>query len=156
MFRLLIVDDNPSDVEVLTQLTQTLQRPHEVYVAVDGEDALDFLLCRGAYVDAPRPNLILLDVNMPRMNGLELLSHIKADSELCVIPVIMLSTSDSPAEIRKAYQAHANCYVQKPTSSERANRLIQAIESFWMDVAVLPPCDERPKNRTTSLLPVGK
>jgi CheY-like chemotaxis protein len=84
------------------------------------------------------PDLILLDMNMPRMNGLQALRSIKTDPQLSVIPVIMLSTSNSPAEVRQAYEAHVNCFVQKPTNLERSERLVRAIELFWMDFAVLP------------------
>jgi two-component system, chemotaxis family, response regulator Rcp1 len=143
MFHLLVVDDSPADAALLRRLLNVIDRPHEVYFASDGVDALDFLCCRGPYVDAPRPNLILLDVYMPRMNGHEVLAQIKSDPELSMIPVIMLSTSVAPDDIRKAYQAHANCYVQKPGSLASAEKLIQAIEAFWMDVVVLPPCEEQ-------------
>ena len=145
MFRLLIVDDNPGDAELLWQLLRTLNGPHEAYFAIDGVDALDFLYCRGPYADAPLPNLILLDINMPRMNGHELLARLKSDAELSIIPVIMLSTSSSPNDIRRAYQLHVNCYVLKPTTLDRAQKLVQAVEAFWMDVAVLPPREDLPR-----------
>jgi chemotaxis family two-component system response regulator Rcp1 len=143
MFRLLVVDDNPADAELLRQLLKSLNRPHEAYFVTDGLDALEFLNCEGPYVDAPTPNLILLDVHMPRMNGFELLARLKSHPELRVIPVIMLSSSSSPDDIRKAYQAQANCYVLKPNKIAGAQKFIQAIEAFWMNIAVLPPCDER-------------
>jgi two-component system, chemotaxis family, response regulator Rcp1 len=146
VFRLLIVDDNPADAELLRQLLKTLKRPYEAYYAIDGLDALDFLYCRNTYVNAPPPNLILLDINMPRMDGHEVLARLKSDQELSIIPIIMLSTSSSPDDIRKAYQLHANCYVPKPTTVDRAQKLIQAVEAFWMDVAVLSPCKERPRD----------
>jgi len=145
LFCLLVVEDNPADAELLRQLLKTLNRPHEAYFAQDGVDALDFLQCRSPYVDAPAPSLILLDVNMPRMNGHELLARLKSDPELCVIPVIMLSASSSPHDIRKAYQAQANCYVLKPTTTDRAQKFIRAVEAFWMDVVILPPCEDRPR-----------
>jgi len=143
VFRILIVDDNPADANLLTELMKNLQRAHEEYTVSDGLEALDFLHCRGVYQNAPRPNLILLDVNMPRLTGVETLSAIKGDPELSVIPVIMLSTSNSPDEVRRCYQAHANVYVQKPTELERSDQLIRAIEAFWMDFAILPSCDQR-------------
>lgn len=143
VFRILIVDDNPADAHLLTELMKNLQRAHEEYTVTDGLEALDFLHCRGVYQNAPRPNLILLDVNMPRLTGVETLSAIKGDSELSVIPVIMLSTSNSPDEVRRCYQAHANVYVQKPTELERSDQLIRAIEAFWMDFAILPSSEER-------------
>ncbi len=143
MFRVLIVDDNEAESHLLTELMKNLRRPHEEYIVRDGLEALDFLHCRGGYENAPRPNLILLDLNMPRLTGLEVLSAIKGDPELSVIPVIMLSTSASPEDVRRSYQAHANVYVQKPTDLDRSDKLIRAIESFWMDFAILPSCAER-------------
>jgi len=145
MFRLLVVEDEPADRELYRILLKRLKRPYELYFAVDGIDALDFLHCRGAYRDAPRPNLLLVDLNMPRMSGLDLLREIKSDAELSVIPVILLSTSTAPADIQNAYLAHANCYVAKPRNLEQADQIIQAIEAFWLDVAVLPECAEPPR-----------
>lgn len=153
MFRILVVDDNPTEFEALRNLMRSVPRPHELYSASHGLDALDFLRCRPPYVDARRPNLILLDINMPRMDGFEFLAEVKTDAELCVIPVIVLSESDSPQDIRKAYEGHANCYVQKPRNLERANRVIQAVEAFWMDVAILPACDELPIGRWHAAVP---
>ncbi|MFN0104035.1 MAG: response regulator [Bryobacteraceae bacterium] len=147
MFRILVVDDNPGAVYLLREVMKSVHRRHELHFAKDGLDALDFLHCRGAYVDAPRPNLILLDMNMPRLSGLETLSAIKNDPELCVIPVIMLSTENSPQKVRNCYRAHANCYVQKPIDLDRSVKLAQAIEAFWMDFALLPSGDGRsPEN----------
>lgn len=143
-FRILIVDDNDADAKLITELMKNLQRPHEEYTVSDGLEALDFLHCRGSYSSVPRPNLILLDVNMPGLTGFETLTAIKGDPALSAIPVIMLSTSDSPDEVRRCYQAHANVYVQKPTDLERSERLIRAIEAFWMDFAILPACIDHP------------
>jgi chemotaxis family two-component system response regulator Rcp1 len=135
MFRILLVDDNPIEASFLQELIKTFQRPCRLDWVKDGSEALELL--RGAAFHT-RPNLILLDMNMPRFNGLETLSAVKADRELRVIPVIMLSTSAAPDDVRKSYQAHANCYVQKPTDLEQSVRLIRAIEAFWMEFAVRP------------------
>jgi CheY-like chemotaxis protein len=147
VFRILVVDDNPADARLITELMKNLQRPHEEYTVNDGLEALDFLHCRGVYAHAPRPNLILLDMNMPRLSGIDVLCAIKGDPELSVIPVILLSNSNSPEDVRRCYQAHANVYVQKPTDLARSDRLIRAIEAFWMDFAILPSCDERSGTR---------
>ena len=148
IFRILVVDDDPAGARVLQEVMKNLKRRHELLFVGDGAEALEFLHCRGAYVDAPRPHLILLDVSMPRLGGVETLSAIKSDPELCVIPVIMLSTSNSPQDVRKSYQAHANCYVQKPANLERSVELVQAMESFWMDFVLLAGRDERmPRSR---------
>jgi two-component system, chemotaxis family, response regulator Rcp1 len=143
VFRILIVDDDPAGVNLLRELMKNLHRQHELHFVWDGVEALDFLHGSGAYADAPQPNLILLDVNLPRLGGLETLSAIKSDPELCVIPVMMLSTSNSPQDVQKSYQARANCYVQKPIDLERSVKLIQAVEAFWMDFALMPASEER-------------
>ena len=141
MFRILVVDDDRASAQLLQEVMKNLQRPHELYFVSDGVEALDFLHCRGAWVGASHPNLILLDMTMPRLSGLETLSAIKNDSELGVIPVIMHSSVSSPTEVRKCYAAHANCYVLKPTSLERSVKFVQAVEAFWMDFALLPSYD---------------
>lgn len=138
VFRFLIVDDYPSAALLLQEVMKNLQHRYEVHVVEDGAEALDFLYRRGSYVEAPHPDLILMDMNMPRLGGLETVTAIKNDPELCVIPVIMFSTVSSPQDVRKSYQVHANCYVEKPTDLERFVKLIQAIEAFWMDFALLP------------------
>ncbi len=140
-FRILVVDDDRAAASSLREMMKNVHRPYELHFVGDGVEALDFLHCRGAYADGQRPNLILLDMNMPRLGGLETLSAIKSDPELCVIPVIILSSSNSPDDVRKSYQAHANCYVQKPASLERSEKLVQAVGAFWMDFALLPDCD---------------
>jgi CheY-like chemotaxis protein len=142
MFRILIVDDDPFAAKLLHDVMKTLHRPHEVLVAKDGLEALQILHRQGSHRNSPRPNLILLDLNMPRLSGLETLSAIKNDSELRVIPVIVFSSSRSPEDVRRSYLAHANCYVQKPIDLDRSIKLVQAVEAFWMDFA-LPPAEEK-------------
>jgi CheY-like chemotaxis protein len=128
-----------------------LQRAYELYSVPDGIEALNFLHRRGPYVGAPRPNLILLDINMPRLGGLETLSAVKSDPELSPIPVIMLSTSIAPSDVTKSYQAHANCYLQKPTDLSRYVKLVQAIEDFWVEFAVLAGVDEQTAEKRQGL-----
>ncbi len=142
-FRILVVDDDPISVYLIRQVMKNFQRPFEFDSVSDGVEALNFLHCRGAHVSASRPNLILLDLHMPRLGGLETLSAIKTDPELCVIPGIILSSANSPEDVRNSYRAHANCYVQKPADLARSVKLIQAVESFWMDFALLPACEDR-------------
>jgi len=143
-FHILVVDDDRIGAHVLQEVMQNLKRPYRLHFAWDGDGALDFLNRRGPYQAEPRPDLILLDVNMVRVDGLEVLATIKRDPELCVIPVIMLSTSASPRDVWMSYQSHANAYVQKPTSLDRSEKFVQVIESFWMDFAILPAVSERP------------
>lgn len=138
MFRILIIDDSPVDVFLFREALKAFVRPCQIDWVRDGRAALDFLHRRGAWEAAQRPHLILSDMNMPGMSGLDTLRAIKGDPVLSMIPVIMLSASTSPSEVRLSYQAHANGYVQKPASLENSARLLQAIEAFWMDLAVLP------------------
>jgi two-component system, chemotaxis family, response regulator Rcp1 len=142
-FRVLVIDDNRASADLLRDLLTKLQRAYEVYSVPDGIEALHFLHRRGHYAGAPRPNLILLDINMPRLGGLETLSAVKSDPELSPIPVIMLSTSIAPSDVTKSYQAHANCYLQKPADLNRYVKLVQAIEDFWVEFAVLAGVDEQ-------------
>jgi CheY-like chemotaxis protein len=139
--RILVVDDDRAGAFLLQQVMTHLRCRYELFFVWDGVEALDFLHCRGSFATASRPNLILLDINMPRLGGLETLSAIKNDPELYVIPVIMFSSSISPEDVRESYRARANCYVQKPSDLDNSVKLVQVIESFWMDFAVLPACD---------------
>jgi chemotaxis family two-component system response regulator Rcp1 len=139
VFHILVVDDDRASAELLRGLMKNLRGRYELHFVWDGVEALDFLRRRGAHAEVPRPNLILLDINMPRLGGLETLSAIKSDPELYMIPVIMLSTSSSPHDVRESYQARANCFVQKPIDLDRSVKLLLSIETFWMDFVLLPP-----------------
>ena len=143
MFHILIVDDDPAGAYLLGTLMKNLRRQPELHFVRDGVEALDFLHRRGSHTGAPRPHLILLDINMPRLGGLETLSAIKSDPELYVIPVIMLSGSNSPQDVLASYHARANGYLQKPVNLERSEQLVQAFETFWMEFATLPEHGER-------------
>jgi chemotaxis family two-component system response regulator Rcp1 len=148
IFRILVVDDDPACANLLQELMKNVKHRYELHFAQDGVEALDFLHRRGSHAAAPRPNLILLDVNMPRLGGLETLSAIKSHPELRMIPVIMLSASSAPYDVRESYQAQANCYVQKPTDLERSVKLVQAVEAFWTEFALPLVLDEQsPGNR---------
>lgn len=146
MFRILLVEDNLVDVRLLETLFQSGGRPVDLQRAKDGSDALDLLARSRTDPHAWMPNLILLDVNMPRVSGLEALRIIKADPNWRLIPVVVLSTSSAPAEVREAYDTHASAFVQKPSSIGRAELLVQAIEAFWLDFVVLasPASNVRP------------
>jgi two-component system, chemotaxis family, response regulator Rcp1 len=137
MFRILVVDDSPSVGHILREVAKDLRQPVELAFVADGEEALDFLHRRGAYAEARLPHLVLLDVNMPRLGGLATLSAIKADPELRIIPVIMFSTTTTPEDLRRSYQAHANGFVQKPADLRRSSEFIKAVEAFWMNFAQL-------------------
>jgi chemotaxis family two-component system response regulator Rcp1 len=139
VFHILVVDDDRASAELLRGLMKNLRGRYELHFVWDGVEALDFLRRRGAHAEVPRPNLVLLDINMPRLGGLETLSAIKSDPELYMIPVIMLSTSSSLDDVRESYLARANCFVQKPIDLDRSVKLLLSIETFWMDFVLLPP-----------------
>jgi len=138
MFRILVVDDNPADFYLFDRILSRLSSQCRVEWAKDGAEALDLLCRRKGKSNAAMPDLILMDINMPRVDGLQALSAIKSDPGLAVIPVIMLSTASLPAQVRKSYQAHANSFVQKPTNLNETEQLMRDIQAFWMDWAILP------------------
>lgn len=135
---ILLVEDNPGDVELTRDAFADSTMPNHIHVAGDGVEALDFLHRNGPYADAPRPDVILLDLNMPRMDGKELLSLIKNDADLKAIPVVVLSSSEAATDIGKSYRLHANCYVSKPGELAQFMRVVHAVEDFWLVMATLP------------------
>ncbi len=147
MFRVLVVDDNPTIVALLRESMKDLKERHSIYDVADGATALDFLSRRSQYAGAPRPDLILLSLNFPHVDCLDLLRRIKADSALRNIPVIVLSSSVNPVDARKAYDSQANCYLQKPSDLTRTCLLVGAIKALWMDFAIIPhgAAQSRPK-----------
>lgn len=128
----LAVDDNPADLDLTREIFREASTSTELYTARDGVEALAFLRRTEPHVNAPRPDLILLDLNMPRMNGCELLETIKRDPTLRKIPVIVLSTSRADNDIARSYDLHANCYIAKPVDFEQYAGMIKEIESFWL------------------------
>lgn len=138
MFRLLVVDDNPTIVSLLREALKGLKQRHSIYSVEDGVSALDFLSRRAMYANAPRPDLVLLSMNMQQVNGLDILRRIKADPELRSIPAIMMSSSVNPLDVRKAYESQANCYLQRPSDMKRTFLLVQAIKALWVDFALIP------------------
>jgi two-component system, chemotaxis family, response regulator Rcp1 len=143
VFRILIVDDSPADVVALREVLTQLRRPYQVNWVQDGSAALDFLYRRGVHQNAKRPELILMDLHMPRVAGLEALTVIKSDPRLSVIPTIVLSSSISSSDVRRSYELHANAFVQKPSSLKESAELIRGIEAFWADLAVQPTIDDK-------------
>jgi len=136
----LLVEDNPGDI----RLTQEAFGHHpsgnhlNLNVTRDGVEASDFLWRRGEFATAPRPDLILLDLNLPKKNGRELLQEIKADPDLRRIPVMVLSTSRAEQDLQKAYNLHANCYITKPDRLDEFRDMVRTIEHFWFNVVTLP------------------
>jgi len=134
----LLVEDSPSDA----RLTQEALKEGAIYTHVslvtDGLDAMAYLRREGRHAGAGRPDLILLDLNLPKMDGREVLQCIKADKDLMTIPVVILTTSEAQADIMAAYAYHANCYIQKPVDFKRFLQTVAAIESFWFTIVKLP------------------
>ncbi|MBI1309220.1 MAG: response regulator [Proteobacteria bacterium] len=135
---ILLVEDNPGDVRLTQESLKKVKIINELHVAKDGVEALDFLRRQGEFADAPRPHLILLDLNMPRMGGRELLEEIKDDADLKRIPVVVLTSSEMEEDIVKSYDLHANCYITKPVGIAGFTNVVQAIDSFWFNVVELP------------------
>jgi two-component system, chemotaxis family, response regulator Rcp1 len=136
---ILLVEDNPADVRLTRLALQDGMVRNNLNVAEDGVEALDFLYKRGKYGGVPRPDLILLDLNMPRKDGREVLAAIKSDGDLRRIPVVVLTTSKAEKDILSSYDLHANCYVTKPLELEQFNKAIKSIEDFWFTLVKLPP-----------------
>ena len=136
---ILLVEDSPTDVLIAREALAEAKLINPIHVASDGVDAMDFLYKRGKFVSVPRPDLILLDLNLPRKNGCEVLAEIKADDDLKNIPVVVLTTSSAEEDILKTYNLHANCYVVKPVEFASFVRAIQSIQQFWFSVVTLPP-----------------
>ena len=136
--QVLLVEDNPGDVELTVEALEESKLLINLSVAGDGEQALRFLKRQGEYADAPLPDLILLDLNMPRMDGREVLAQIKQDEKLHRIPVVVLTTSEAEHDILLTYDLHANCYITKPVDFDQFTRVVQAIEGFWFTVVKLP------------------
>ena len=135
---ILMVEDNPTDVLIAKEGLLSAKMLNTLHIAEDGIEAMDFLRQRGRHAGAPRPDIILLDLNMPRKNGHEVLAEIKADAGLKNIPVVILTTSKSEEDISKAYEQHANCYISKPVDFEEFTKVVRTIQDFWFSVATLP------------------
>ena len=136
--RILLVEDNEGDILLTLEALREARIGNEVDVVKDGDRAVQFLKKEGEFKDAYTPDLILLDINLPRMDGFEVLAVIKSDERLSVIPVIMLTTSDSEKDILESYKHHANCYITKPVNFENFMNVIQTIKEFWINIVKLP------------------
>ena len=134
----LLVEDNPGDVRLMREALRAGTSTRKLDAVEDGEEALAYLRRRHPYTDAPRPDLIFLDLNLPRKDGREVLSEIKQDDKLRRIPVVVLTTSEAERDISRVYELHANCYVKKPTDLDEYMEVIRACENFWLHVVRLP------------------
>jgi CheY-like chemotaxis protein len=135
----LLVEDSPGDVRLTQEAFRDANTSIHLHVASDGVEAMQFLRREGVHAHAPRPDLILLDLNLPRMDGREVLMAIKQDPDLATIPVVILTTSIAEADIAKSYELQANCYLSKPVQLEAFDSLVRSINDFWLTKAKLPP-----------------
>ncbi len=136
---ILLVEDNPGDVLLTREAFREGSYFPQLSVVEDGEEALQFLRRAGQYANAERPDLILLDLNLPRKDGRELLAEVKQDPELRQIPIIVLTTSEAEQDVRRAYKLHANCYLTKPLEMDAFMKKVRSVEDFWLSVVRLPP-----------------
>lgn len=135
---ILLVEDNPGDARLTLEAMREAKVVNRIHVVEDGVEAMEFLRRQGRFDDAPRPALILLDLNMPRKDGREVLAEIKIDPDLKRIPVVVLTTSRDEEDVLRAYDLHANCYVTKPVDLAQFMKIISQIDEFWINVVSLP------------------
>jgi chemotaxis family two-component system response regulator Rcp1 len=135
---ILLVEDNAGDVRLIKEAFKDSRIENKFSVVYDGEKAMDYLYKRGEYADTPRPDIIFLDLNLPKKSGLEILAEIKSHPELRKIPVVILTTSSAAEHIQKSYGLYANCYVTKPVDYNQFADVVKVIEGFWFNVARLP------------------
>lgn len=135
---ILLVEDNPGDIRLTEEALKEGKVRNRLHVAMDGEEAMAFLRKEGEYAGAPMPDLILLDLNLPRKDGREVLAEIKDDDDLKRIPVVVLTTSQAEEDIARSYNLHANCYISKPVDLEQFLNVVHSIEEFWLSVVKLP------------------
>jgi len=140
--RILMIEDNEGDVFLTTEAFKEAKVANCLTVVRDGLEAMDFLHRRGDFASAPRPDLVLLDLNLPRRDGRQVLAEIKADPLLRSIPVVVLTSSKAEEDIARMYDLHANCYIVKPVDFQRLMDIVHSIENFWLSVVKLPPTRE--------------
>jgi chemotaxis family two-component system response regulator Rcp1 len=134
-----MVEDNPDDIELAVEALKDAKVGNNLSVVTDGEEAIAYLRCEGRYQQAKRPDLILLDLNMPKKDGRDVLKAIKTDPNLRRIPVVILTTSQAEEDILNTYDLHANCYITKPVDFNQFLKVVRSIEDFWLTVVKLPP-----------------
>ena len=133
-----LIEDNKADIRLIQEALKNSSVPHQVVTVRNGMDAMAYLRQEGEYVDAPRPDLILLDLNLPRKDGREVLAEIKADSKLKRIPVVVLTTSRNEDDIFHSYDLHVNCYITKSRNLSQLFQIVKGIEEFWLETVTLP------------------
>ena len=136
--QILLVEDNPADIDLTREGFEVGKLKNDLHVVTDGIEAMRFLRKEGEHASAPRPDLMLLDLNLPKKDGREVLAEIKQDPGLQRIPVVILTSSDAEEDVVKSYQLHANCYIRKPVNLERFMKIVSTVEDFWFTVVKLP------------------
>lgn len=135
---MLLIEDNPGDARLTIEAMREAKLSNRMHVVEDGVEAMAFLRREGRYADAPRPDLILLDLNLPKKDGREVLADVKSDPDLRRIPVVVLTTSRAEEDVARAYDLHANCYVTKPVDLAQFMKIVSQIDEFWVKVVTLP------------------
>ena len=141
----LLVEDSPGDVRLTQEAFRDANTAIHLHVAIDGVEAMAFLKREGTHIHVPRPDLILLDLNLPKMDGREVLAHIKEDPSLKTIPTVILTTSEAEADIVRSYELQANCYLNKPVQLEEFENLVKSINDFWLTKVKLPQQKKTPR-----------
>ncbi|MCX5770488.1 MAG: response regulator [Candidatus Hydrogenedentes bacterium] len=139
LVEILLVEDSPGDVRLTIEAMKEAKVSNRLNVVGDGVEALEYLRRQGKYANAARPDVVLLDLNLPRKDGRKVLAEMKEDADLKVIPVVVLTTSHAEEDVLKAYEHHANCYITKPVDFQQFLYVVQSIEDFWLSVVRLPP-----------------
>jgi len=139
LINILLVDDSADDVEFTLAALRETKLSNTVHVVSDGVEAMQYLRQEGQFASADRPSLVLLDLNMPRKDGREVLTEMKADPELRKIPVVILTTSQAEEDVVRSYDLHANCYISKPVGLNELSRVVRMIDEFWFGIVKLPP-----------------
>lgn len=136
---ILLVEDNPGDAELTKEALEASKFHNKLYIVEDGEEAMKFLYKKPPYQETPTPDIIFLDLNLPKKDGREVLQEIKKHPQLKRIPVVVLTTSKAETDIIKSYDLHANCYITKPLDLQKFLEVVQSIKTFWMSIVILPP-----------------
>lgn len=135
---ILLVEDNPGDADLARETLASSKLRNNLHVATDGEKAMQFMRRQAPFEDAPRPDIVLLDLNLPRKDGREVLAEIKQDNDLKRIPVVILTSSQADEDVLRSYNLHANCYITKPLDFKQFTKVVHSIESFWLTIVKLP------------------
>ena len=138
LIEILLVEDNPGDVRLTQEAFRENKIRNRLNVVQNGEEAMNYLRKKGQYENAAKPGLIMLDLNLPRKDGREVLAEIKSDPDLRRIPVVILTTSESEDDVHRTYSLHANCYITKPVDMQQFVKVVEAVEHFWLSVVSLP------------------